>query len=83
MQVDNKQILSFKYGTCAKSKLRGMISRRWNFIKELLDENITVEKVDTRKNLADILTKSLDNVEFNRQKEQILSRARSLGGNRD
>ena len=33
VQVDNKQVISFKYGTCPNSRLRGMIDLRWNWVK--------------------------------------------------
>ena len=79
IQVDNKQVISFKYSTCTTSKLRGMIDLRWNWVKELRDDNLVqVEKVDTKYNLADILTKCLNNVEFNRQLSQINKDFRSL-----
>lgn len=83
VQVDNRQIISFKYGTCAKSKLRGMISRRWDWVEELLEEGIDIVKVDTRSNLADILTKCLSNLEYNRQRRQIITQTSRLGGNRE
>ena len=82
VQVDNKQVISFKYGTCPNSRLRGMIDLRWNWVKELRDDGICqVEKVCTRGNLADILTKCLSNVEFQRQVLQIQN-AYNQGGNR-
>ena len=72
VQVDNKQVISFKYGTCTKSRLKGMISRRWKWVQELQDDNeVQVVKVASRYNLSDILTKCLDNVELNRQVAQI------------
>ena len=49
-----------------------MISRRWKWVQELQDDNeVQVVKVASRYNLSDILTKCLDNVEFNRQVAQI------------
>ena len=75
LQVDNNQVISFKYGTSTKSRLRGMISNRWNWVKELKDdEEVSVVKVETKENMADILTKCLSNKEFNRQVNQIQSR---------
>lgn len=79
VQVDNKQVISFKYSTCATSKLRGMIDLRWNWVQELRDDKLVeVEKVSTKNNLADMLTKCLTNVEFNRQISQINEDFRSL-----
>ena len=49
-------------GTCSKSKLRGMISNRWNWVKELKEhKELQVAKVAGRNNnyMADILTKCL------------------------
>ena len=82
VQVDNKQVISFKYGTCPNSRLRGMIDLRRKWVKELRDDGICqLEKVCTRGNLADILTKCLSNVEFQRQVLQIQN-AYNQGSNR-
>ena len=80
VQVDNKQVISFKYGTVGKSKLRGMISNRWNWVIELKSEGINIEKVASKKNMADILTKCLDRGEFIRQVNQIKEFANEFGG---
>lgn len=72
VQVDNRQVISFKYGTCAKTKLRGMISNRWNWVKELKEDGVEVEKVGSKQNMADTLTKCLDRKEYKRQVQQIL-----------
>ena len=80
VQVDNKQVISFKYGTVGKSKLRGMISNRWNWVIELKSEGINIEKVASKKNMADILTKCLDRGEFIRQVSQIKEFANEFGG---
>ena len=76
VQVDNNQVISFKYSTCSKSKLRGMISNRWNWVKELKeDKELQVVKVASKNNMADILTKCLENAEFNRQRNQIIAKS--------
>ena len=77
VQVDNNQVLSFKYGTCVKSRLRGMISNRWNWVMDLKDEGVDLTWVASKYNMADILTKCLANKEFNRQIEQIRSKGNS------
>jgi len=83
LQVDNNQVISFKYGTSTKSRLRGMISNRWNWVKELKDDGeVSVVKVGTKENMADILTKCLSNKEFNRQVNQIQSRKIIIDGRR-
>ena len=79
VQVDNNQVISFKYSSCSKSKLRGMISNRWNWVKELKeDKELQVVKVAGRNNMADILTKCLENAEFNRQRDQIIAKSQII-----
>ena len=79
VQVDNSQVISFKYSSCSKSKLRGMISNRWNWVAELKeDKELQVIKVAGRNNMADILTKCLENAEFNRQRDQIIAKSRII-----
>ena len=63
VQVDNNQVVSFKYGTCVKSRLRGMISNRWNWVMDLKDEGVDLTWVASKYNMADILTKCLANKE--------------------
>ena len=68
LQVDNKQVISFKKGTCLNSRLRGTVNLRWEWVQELRDAALSdIIHVDTRFNKADILTKCLDNAEFERQ----------------
>ena len=72
LQVDNKQVISFKYGMCAHSRLRGMIDTRENWVSELRDEGmVEVVKVNSSQNWADILTKCLRGSEFKRQLKMI------------
>lgn len=72
LQVDNKQVISFKYGTCAHSRMRGMIDCRENWVKELRDDNLVeLVKVSSIQNWADILTKCLRGSEFKRQVRMI------------
>ena len=72
LQVDNSQVKSFKESTCMNSKLKGMISKRWDWVKELQDDGeCEVVHVDTKGNKADILTKCLNGPEHRRQMLQI------------
>ena len=65
-------MISFKYGTCAHSRLRGMIDIRENWVSELRDEGmVEVVKVNSSQNWADILTKCLRGSEFKRQLKMI------------
>jgi hypothetical protein len=71
IHVDNSQVVSFKYSTCSKSRLK-MIDARWNWVQELRDDNLcSVVHVPTKLNLADILTKCLRGPEFRRQVEMV------------
>ena len=72
VQVDNKQVLSFKYSTCPRSRLKGMISNRWEWVQEMRSEGVDMIYVKSSENKADILTKCLARKEFMRQKEQII-----------
>ena len=72
VKVDNNQAISFKYSTCATSKLRGMIDNRENWVRELKDDNIVqVEYVPSNCNYADILSKCIVGGEFNRMVNMI------------
>jgi hypothetical protein len=78
INVDNSQVISFKHGTCAKSRLR-MIDLRWNWVKELKDDEIvSVSKVSTDRNFADILTKCLKSPDFVRQVRMISGREKNF-----
>ena len=60
IQVDNAAGESFQHSTCASSKLKGVYNMRWNWVTELRNTNEIVTKhIDTKKNLADMLTKCL------------------------
>jgi hypothetical protein len=73
IKVDNSQVISFKYGTCAKSRLR-MIDLREDWVQELRDDGVvSVSKVSTSHNFSDILTKCLRSPEFIRQVKMISS----------
>ena len=60
LQVDNAAGVSYQHSTCSASKLRGVYDQRQDWIQELKNQAIvTAVKVDTAKNLADLLTKCL------------------------
>ena len=66
--VDNKQAITFQKGTCLKSKLRGCVSLRWAWVKELKEaKDIDVRHVPGRLQKADIFTKGLPNYKFQEQ----------------
>ena len=65
VQVDNTQAISFQRGTCLVSKLRGMIDLRWAWVSELRNKNlVSVTKVSTEKNKADMFTKCMPAYKF-------------------
>ena len=58
--VDNAAGVSFQHSTCASSKLRGVFDMADKWVQELKDGKVVdAVKVDTTKNLADMLTKCL------------------------
>ena len=60
IQVDNAAGESFQHSTCASSKMKGVYNMRWNWVKELRNtKEIITKHIDTKKNLADMLTKCL------------------------
>ena len=75
LQVDNDQVRSFVNATCAKSRLRTVISMRWAWVQELRqsaeDGSCVIRHVKTANNKADIMTKCLEAKEFKRQVEQV------------
>ena len=67
MEVDNNQAISFQHKTCPHTKLKGVFDLRWDWVYDL-QQNGEVETihVDTKFNMADLLTKCLNNRDFNR-----------------
>jgi hypothetical protein len=60
IKVDNAAGISFQHSTCPSSKLKGIFNLRHNWVQELKDsDQIKAVKVDTARNLADVLTKCL------------------------
>ena len=54
------------------SKLKGVISKRWDWVQELQDDReCEVIHVNTKENKADILTKCLNGPEHRRQMQQV------------
>ena len=65
LKVDNRAAITFQLGTCLQSRLRGYIDMRAAWVRELRDQNlVTLKKVKSENNLADILTKCLPNYKF-------------------
>ena len=59
--VDNSSGIVFQQSMNPASKLRGVFNLRWNWVTELQDKHrIKAVKVETKYNVADILTKPLD-----------------------
>ena len=58
MEIDNTQAISFQRASCIDSKLKGFISLKEAWVKELRDLNILQTKhIPTKHNPADLLTK--------------------------
>ena len=76
--VDNSSGIIFQQSMNPTSKLKGVFNLRLNWVKELQDKRrIRAVKVDTKCNVADILTKPLDAVTRNRLM-QIVENTREL-----
>ena len=59
--VDNPSGIVFQQSRNPTSKLKGVFNLRWNWVTELQDkQRIKAVKVETKYNVADILTKPLD-----------------------
>ena len=72
--TDNNQAISFSHSTCNSSRLRGVFSRHWAYVKELKDgDELDLSYVAAENNAANILTKSLHAYTFKREKRLILS----------
>ena len=65
LHTDSKQAISFAEDSCPKSKMRGAIDRREDWVTELRDKGwAKCVKVSSEENLADILTKPMKGPEF-------------------
>ena len=62
MEIDNTQAISFQRASCIDSKLKGFISLKEAWVKELRDLNI----LQTKQNPADLLTKCHPAKDFKR-----------------
>ena len=68
VQVDNRQTKTFQEGTCVKSKLRGVVDMREQWVRELKDlAKVRVKWVSDEQNKADLLTKCFPNWLFQRR----------------
>ena len=62
VKVDNMQGKTFKEGTCIKSRLRGVVDMREEWVQELRNlAKVMVKWVPAQSNKADMLTKCLPN----------------------
>ena len=67
MEVDNTQAISFQHKTCPHTKLKGVFDLRWDWVADLQKTGeVNTVHVDTQFNMADLLTKCLNNDDFNR-----------------
>lgn len=73
VSVDNSQAITFQSDTCPTSKIRGSLDMREAWIREMRDLDIVATQyVDSKNNLADILTKSMKGPDFARLREKIV-----------
>ena len=67
MEVDNTQAISFQHKTCPHTKLKGVFDLRWDWVCDLQNAGeVKTTHIDTNRNIADLMTKCLDNRTFNR-----------------
>ena len=73
--VDNTQARSFQSDTCPNSKIRGSIDMRKAWVEEMTDQSVvSTQYVDSKDNLADILTKCMAGPKFSEVKQKIVDR---------
>jgi hypothetical protein len=73
--VDNTQARSFQSDTCPNSKIRGSIDMRKAWVEEMRDQSVVATQyVDSKDNLADILTKCMAGPKFSEVKQKIVDR---------
>ena len=79
IQVDNAAGVSFQHSTCASSKLRGIFDMAEKWVLELKDtKTVDAIKVDTKKNLADMMTKCLSHAVRSSLEAQIVTIAKTV-----
>ena len=79
IQVDNAAGVSFQHSTCASSKLRGVFDMADKWVSELKDTKVVDSiKVDTTKNIADMMTKCLPHTVRKTLQNRIAEIAKSL-----
>jgi len=79
VSVDNTQALTFQSDTCPTSRIRGSLDMREAWIREMRDLDIVATQyVDSKSNLADILTKSMKGPDFARTREKIVDFQRTF-----
>jgi hypothetical protein len=73
--TDSDGALSFQWDSCPKSKLRGSIDRRMDWVTDLQDRSIiTTTLVPGAENKANIFTKCLPTGQFKAERDQIMGR---------
>ena len=79
IQVDNAAGVSFQHSTCASSKLRGIFDTAQKWVLELKDTKVVdAVKVDTKKNLAGMMTKCLSHAVRSSLEAQIVTIAKTV-----
>ena len=79
INVDNSAGVVFQTHMNPHSKLKGMIDLRWTWVKELQDsKEIRAIKVDTKLNVADLLTKCHGRSTFNYLIDLVAERSREI-----
>jgi len=72
VMCDSAQAISFQKDTCPRSKLRGSIDLRLAWVKEMRDlKMVSVEKVASEENAADLLTKIMRPSKFRNLRDKI------------
>jgi hypothetical protein len=69
---DNKATISFQKSTTPSSKLKGIYNLRWAWEVQLKNKSMyTAVKVDTKSNIADMLTKCYTPIEYKRMLQKM------------
>ena len=74
--TDSDGALSFQWNPCPKSKLRGCIDRRSDFVLELQNmSKIATVLIPSKQNMANIHTKCLSTKDFKEERDAIVDAA--------
>ena len=73
IKVDNKSAISFQHNSNPDSKMKGVFDMRKSWAQDLMDnKQFVAVKIDTAKNLADLLTKPLEAKVRNKLDEELM-----------